>query len=351
MSDPSSILLIRPSALGDVCRSVPLVASLRRAFPRASIDWLVHASFVDAVRHHPDVRSAIPFRRSALGKRWVFSARGRAVFRDLVRSIREPGYGMVIDAQGLGRSGLFAWLTGAETRIGHADAREFGWLGANRRVRVPSGVRHSVDRMLGLLEGAGVEPVRDMRLYTCDDDRAAVRRLVGSTRYAVVAPTSRWAGKRWPEERFDRVISALLEQEAIDRVAIVASAGERDQCARLASRAADDERIVDLVGATSVGGLMAVIEGARFVLANDSAPLHMAVGFDRPLVALFGPTRIEEVGPYARANDVLQHAPPAPGISHKDEAAGLAMMRAIQTGDVIEACASRIAQPVPGGAA
>ena len=350
MSDPRSILLIRPSALGDVCRTVPLVASLNASFPDADVDWLVHSSFVDAVRHHPGVRRAIPFRRSALGKRWPLSNRGRAVFFELVQSLREPKYDLVVDAQGLGRSGLFTRLTGARRRIGHADAREFGWLGANERIRVDRSITHTVDRMLALLDGAGIPPVHDMRLYTCDDDRALVRRLVGSVRYAVVAPTSRWAGKRWPEERFERVIDALLDAPSIDRVVIVASAGERDQCARLCARATDDERVVDLVGKTSVGGLMAVIEGARFVLANDSAPLHMAVGFDRPLVALFGPTHIDEVGPYRRESDVLQSAPPAPGITHKDDEAGRAMMAQISTEQVVEACLERLEAHAPEAA-
>ncbi|GAB4555992.1 MAG: lipopolysaccharide heptosyltransferase I [Phycisphaerales bacterium] len=343
-----SILLIRPSALGDVCRTVPVVTSLRTAFPEASIDWLVHEAFVDAVRHHPDVRGVISFRRGALGKRWLFTATGRAVFRGLVRSLREPGYDLVIDAQGLGRSGLFAYLTGAPRRVGFADARELGWLGVNERIRVAPDVTHSVDRMLALLAGAGIEPVPDMRLYTSSEHRDRAASLVETDRYAVIAPTSRWAGKRWPEDRFERVVEALLDADAVDRVAIVASGSERQQCTHLIEHARHNERVVDLVGSTSVGVLMALIQSAAFVLANDSAPLHMAVGFDRPLVALFGPTRIERVGPYGRGHDVLQSAAPAKGVSHKDEAAGRAMMEAITTNAVIEACLTRLNAPAKG---
>lgn len=340
MDTPRSILLIRPSALGDVCRSVPVLASLRASFPEASIDWFVHEAFADAVRHHPDLRAVVPFPRGRLGKRWVWSSRGRALFREVLGSLRTPKYDLVVDAQGLGRSGFFSAVTGAPRRVGFADARELGWLGYSERVRVPSGVRHSVARMLALLDGAGIEPVPDMRLHTSIEDRARAHELVGAQRYAVVAPTSRWAGKRWAEKRFIRVVQALLGE--VERVVIVAAPSEREQCPELFAAAQRDERLVDLVGRTSIGELMAVIERASLVLANDSAPLHMAVGFDRPLVALFGPTRIDEVGPYRRDDDVLQACEPNPGVSHKHDDTGRALMDRISVEDVIGACSARL---------
>ena len=40
---PKRILFIRPSALGDVCRSVPVIASIHAKWPNASIDWLIQS--------------------------------------------------------------------------------------------------------------------------------------------------------------------------------------------------------------------------------------------------------------------------------------------------------------------
>lgn len=80
------------------------------------------------------------------------------------------------------------------------------------------------------------------------------------------------------------------------------------------------------------------------MLANDSAALHMGVGFDRPIVGLFGPTRVDLVGPYRRERDVIQARRPAPGQGnlHKDAAAGRTMMEAIGVEDVFRACAERL---------
>ena len=96
--------------------------------------------------------------------------------------------------------------------------------------------------------------------------------------------------------------------------------------------------IVDLVGRTTIGQTMAVIAGADLVIANDSAPLHVAVGFDRPCVALFGPTDPALVGPYHRPETVVRKYEPRPGetINYRDGKLGDELMRLISVDDVLE---------------
>ena len=72
-SVPQRILIIRPSALGDVCRSVPVLCSLRGAFPAARIDWLVQDTFADAVSAHPALSNIVTFERARFG-RWASPA-------------------------------------------------------------------------------------------------------------------------------------------------------------------------------------------------------------------------------------------------------------------------------------
>ncbi len=343
---PDRILIIRPSALGDVCRSVPVLVSLKRAYPDARIDWLVQDAFAPAVSAHPDLNAAIPFQRQAVAvKRW-WRADARKKLHELIGSLRGARYDVVLDCQGLGRSGFFAWATRAPTRVGYANAAEFGWLGVNKRVEV-SREMHTVDRMLSLVESIGVRPVRDMRLYTPPEGQSPPDDRLSGARYAVIAPTSRWEGKRWPADRFAELTDALLASGTVNALAIVGGRHERDQCAPLIARAQSDPRIVDLVGNTSIAQLMGVIERSSLVVANDSAALHMGVGFNRPIVALFGPTRIDRVGPYQHDADVIQPAAPPPGVSHKNTSAGLELMRRITPKQVIEAALSRLAEPAP----
>jgi heptosyltransferase I len=332
---PRRILIIRPSALGDVCRSVPLLVSLQRHFPHAAIDWLVQDTFAPAIAHHPDLHRVVPFPRRELA-RW-YTPSGLPAFRRFLAELREPHYDLVIDAQALARSGFFARATRAPIRIGPADARELGWLFYTHRVPIPASTTHTVDRMLALLAPLNVPPIHDLTLYPDPAELAHVDadpRLAGR-RFAVLAPTSRWPGKRWPADRFAAAAQHLLTHSRFDAVALVGAQNERDQCAPLLDLAARDPRIIDLVGRTTIPALLATIARASFVLANDSAALHMAVGLNRPLLALFGPTDTTKVGPYRRDAEVLQQLLPSDRFNHKDEPLGRAMMARLTTDHVL----------------
>ena len=331
MDKPERILIIRPSALGDVCRSVPLAAAIKKNRPSAEIHWLVNAPFTAVLEAHPAIARVIPFDRKALGKQ---SRRlNLAPIVGFLRSLRAQKYDIVIDAQGLARSGLFAFASGAPIRVGHADARELGWLGLNRRV-APTPGEHTVDRMMSLLAPLGItEPEPDMRLFARETDQAwrdAQPEL--SEPYLVFAPTSLWPGKRWPIERFTQLARQLISMG--QRIAVIGAPGEEPQCEPLLALKTEGLPVINLVGKTSVGQMLAVIEKARIILANDSAALHMAVGFDRPIVGLFGPTRTGLVGPYRQDNNVLQHVSASDRLDHKDTDLGLKLMSRITTDEV-----------------
>lgn len=318
-----------------------MLVSLRERYPVARIDWLVQTSFVPAIAHHPALNEAIPFPRERMPVGSLWRTGPRRLLTELLSRLRSAQYDLVLDCQGLGRSGLFAWWTRAPRRVGYANSGELGWLGLTDRVEVPR-ERHTVDRMLALVEAIGLTPIRDMRLYTSEADRVAVDPRLRGTRYALFAPTSRWEGKRWPAERFAGVARAILADELVDRVALVGAAKERDQCAPLLHLAREDDRVVDLIGATTVGTLMAAVEASALVVANDSAALHMGVGFDRPLVGLFGPTRTDLVGPYRRQDDVISSGPPPGRNRHKDAGFGRSAMEQIPVERVLDAVRTRL---------
>jgi heptosyltransferase I len=310
VESPRRILIVRPSALGDVARTVPALVSLRRAFPRAQIDWLVNEAFSDAIAHHPDLNEVAPFPRGELARFGLSPRATRAGLR-YFRDLRRRGYDTVYDLQGLGRSGWLTWVTRAPRRIGPTDARELGWLGYNRRIAIGAHCVHTVDRMLTVIEGDGVPPVRDMRLYPPPTDQQWATDWLGREKvsgpYVVLAPTAAWESKRWPADRFEALASHLAG--TFDAAIIVGTLSERPQLsALLADKRERSPRRIDLVGQTGIGRLMAVIERAALVVANDSAALHLAVGLGRRCIGLYGPTDPAKVGPYRYGAGVLAGA-------------------------------------------
>lgn len=346
---------MRPSALGDVCRSVPLLVSLRRAYPGARIDWLVQRGFQGAVEAHPDLAAhgggVVLFDRRRYGK-WS-SLAAQAELLAWLKVLRSARYDLVIDAQGLLRSGLITRATGAPMRVGFAAAREGASFAYTHRVPAPGGA-HAVDQMLALLGPLNVTPVRDLRLYANAGERSAAAEQTGGAEggpYAVLAPTSRWPSKQWPDDRYAAVAAQLLGPLGFKRVVVVGASGEERQVPALCAWIEREPRAVNLIGRTSVPRLMAVVEGCSLLIGSDSAAVHMAVGFDRPCVALYGPTDVARVGP-ARGGTttakavVVQKVRPGEPIDfggHKGSEPGRTYMSRITTGDVIDAacCATR----------
>lgn len=298
---PHRVLIIRPSALGDVARTVPCLVSLRRAYPDATIDWLVASAFVDAVRAHPMLDGVVAFDR-----------KDKKAFVPLLRRLRAAEYDLVFDLQGLARSGLLAWASRAPVRVGYANARELGWLGVNQRHDIDP-TRHAADRMLALLEAAGVPRVEDYRLAVPPEDDGFAREYVNQTntlrsdvldrpslsgRYVCLAPTAQWGCKCWPIERYADVATRLLAGDHAAAVVVVSAPHEyRRVRDAMSARVADEVEDRLWCPATTVGQMMSVIRDAALLVGNDSAPLHLAVGLDTPTVSLFGPTDPALVGP------------------------------------------------------
>ena len=313
------LLIIRPSALGDVARTAACLVSLRAAFPGAKLEWLVDRRFADAVRAHPALDGVVAFDR-----------RSKASVLPLLRRLRAADYQIVFDLQGLARSGLFAWATRAPRRVGFADARELGWLGLNQRHRVDP-TRHAADRMLALLEAAGVPRVEDYTLHVPPEARGFGRAMIEhhnrrgtgvhavlstanhrleacatdsewDEHYVCVAPTAQWGCKCWPAERYVEVAQRLLEQGrqegGVSWLAVLAAPNERERVVEAWTAALPAELLGRVAfPSTSVGQMMDLIAGSRLLVGNDSAPLHLAVGLDTPTVSLFGPTDPARVGP------------------------------------------------------
>lgn len=339
MPTPTSILIIRPSALGDIVRSVPVLTALRRAYPDARIDWLVRDTYTQSVSAHPALSNAVAFPRVRMGGELK---RGRTkALRSFIKTLRRAKYDTVLDCQGLFRTGFFSFASGARTRIGYKDASELSWLFHTIRVEAPV-TMHTVDRALTLAQAAGAdigEP--DMSLHAPDDARSQTI-IEYPDRYAVIAPTSAWGAKCWPIDRFAALAKHLAEHPRLDRVIVVGGPGERLHCAPLLELAERHPKITDRVGSTSIGMLMALVERAQLVVANDSAPLHMGVGFNRPLVALFGPTDPERACPYGRTHDVIQHVEDGDEFYFRD-ARSAGMIKRITLDEVVAACDARLA--------
>jgi lipopolysaccharide heptosyltransferase I len=298
-SPPGRILIIKPSAIGDVVHTLPILNLIRRRWPQAHVAWLVTPTCAGLLDGHPQVDEVIRFERGRFAAGWRSPAAAAGLFR-FARGLRDRRFDLVIDLQGLFRSGWLAMQTRAPVRAGFANAREFAPLFYTHRVPVADGEQHAIDRYLTVAEalGCGRAPV-EFRFATDDADRQAVAtRLPGAEPYAVLLPGTNWATKRWPVEHFAATVRPLRERFGLRSVA---AGGPGDT-----ALAAQMPGVLDLTGRTNLRQLVALLERAAVVIANDSGPMHIASALGRPLVTPYGPTSPVRTGPYRRLDTVIR---------------------------------------------
>ena len=303
MSDFQRILLIKPSSLGDIVHTLPVVAALKQHWPAAHLTWCVKRQWAEVVERVEGVDRVWPIDFTVRG--WTGS----------VPALRRQRFDLVLDLQGLLRSAALAWPTGCPTRVGFANGREGSPWFYSRRVAVPTPEMHAVDRYLLMVAalGAAVQGRPQFRFRLPSQDYLAVGEVLRRKGVNVDAPwvamnvSARWPTKRWPVESF-AAVAAQLSREGVGPIVVIGGPDERresEQVKRLA-----DCPMIDLTGETTLGLLPALLSKASLLITNDSGPMHVAAAVGTPVVSLFGPTSALRTGPYGEGHAVLTHEIP-----------------------------------------
>ncbi len=298
-SAPKRILLIKPSALGDIVHSLPVLTALRQRFPQAHLAWVVNRAYAPLLQGHPDLDEIIPFDRNVLRRNWLA---GSLAYVDFLRALRSQRFDLVLDLQCLLRTGLMALATGARCRIGLRSAREGAHLCYTHLIedRREQDSAHAVDRYWRIVQALGVASARRaFRLPIHADARAwAQQQLRDYPRpWVMVGVGSRWRTKRWPPEFFGELVRRA--QAEFGGTAVFVGAAEEAELARTAAAGLAGP-VCPLAGATTLPQLVALLAAADVMLANDTGPLHLAVALGRPVVAPYTCTLIRATGPYGQ---------------------------------------------------
>lgn len=295
--DPKNILIIKPSSLGDVITAVPVLRALKRRFPQAKITWLIAKSCLDVIENDPDLDDIIVFDRKALGK-WSSPKAWAGIFA-LKRKIRKSNFDLVLDYQGLLRSGFFTSWSGAKNRIGFANAREGATLFYTQKVVTDE--IHTVDRNAELTEfvGAPVSP-DDMKLFVNEASREFTQNFINDNNladsgYFVCVPPTRWVTKLYPTRYWRKVTAELSRHKP---VVLLGSPSEYEIALCEAVAQNQSGPVINLAGKTTLKQLVGVISEASGVICSDSAAQFIAPGTQTPCLSLIGPTKPERTGPF-----------------------------------------------------
>lgn len=285
------ILIIRLSAIGDIVMASCLAQGIRQQYPDATISWVVQAGYEGLLQANPYVDEVIVWPR----KEWqlLWSKRKFVVlFREIrtfFRGLRQRGFTLAIDAQGLLKSGMFAFLSGAETRIG-LDSREGSARLMTQVLHSPQSCNMGSEYRF-LLEEIGAETrTARMDVAVTGDDRTAssavLRQHSVNRPFVVFCPFSTRDQKSWTAAHWLQLAKAVDEQLACDCV-ILGSSTDTE----IARTMAIGKNMFDLTGKTNLRQAAALIKQAKALVGVDTGLTHIGVVSEIPTVALFGSTR------------------------------------------------------------
>jgi lipopolysaccharide heptosyltransferase I len=315
-TDYKNVLIIKPSALGDIVHALPVLPALRAALPDARITWLVRKEFAPLLECVDGLDKILLFDRQLLAHWYRRPAAFRAL-RDFRRTLKNSRYDLVLDLQGLLRTALFGWMTDCPRRIGMADSREFAGLFYTRKVPPPESSVHVLDYYHALLKDAGIDaaPAAETLFKVPAEAAAAVRQKLAQAGagqgYFVLIPGSAHTSKCWPAERFAKMAEDLHHRF---RAAVVMVGTQQDKPQARAIGAQCRTPLIDLTAKTPLVELVALLQQAAGVVSNDTGPGYIAAAAGAPTVIIYGQVNPQRLAPYGRPEYVAAIEPDRRGI-------------------------------------
>ncbi len=275
------LLALQLKRIGDLILTTPALAAIRAAHPDAHITLAVHSSSASLLPAIPHIDAGIVFGPGRGWTPWQQTLTGN--------------FDHVLDFTGTDRSAAAAVMSRSRRRV------TFEWVRKNRvramayKTFVPSSVRenHTVDHYLHLAQAIPgvVEPPAWASLSLPPDALAAADRLLAekgiSEPFVLVHPGTARAEKYWLPERWAAVVAHIRDVYGLK---VVVTGGHDPFEQEHISRIGTLPGMHPLVGCLDLLSLAALVQKARLVLSCDTAVVHLAAAFQRPQIALFGPT-------------------------------------------------------------
>lgn len=287
---PHSICLLRLSALGDVTHVLPLVRTLRQAWPDVALTWVIGKGEQKLLEGLPGVEFLIYDKKTGL-----------AGMRALKREFRGRRFDALLQMQVAARANLLSAFLPAQRRIGYDKSRskDLHGLFINERIPDRPGI-HVLDAIGSFCEPLGLQQTKVVWEMPVPDDArewAHSQWPDDGVPTLAISPCSSHALRNWRAERY-----AAVADHAVARGWRVVLLGGRSALERDTSDAilaAMTAPALDLVGKDTLKQLPALLERADLLMTPDSGPMHIANAMGTKVLGLHAASNPRRSGPYS----------------------------------------------------
>jgi len=279
------ILIRGTNWIGDAVMTLPAVASVRAAYPRAHLAILAKPPVDDIYRMFSAADEIIPYENKFDNPLGVFR---------LAWQLRRKKFDAAILLQNAIEAAIIARTAGISVRAGYnSDGRGFLLTHAVRR-RAEIFKVHQIDYYLEMVKALGCANVdRAMHLETRISPAIAKdvlrKYLPDNSRCLIgIAPGATYGpAKRWLTERF-AAAGDCLGRDLNAQVVLFGGKADWETAEQVRKQA--HTGMINLAGLASLTESVYLISQCRLFLSNDSGLMHVAGALNIPTVAVFGST-------------------------------------------------------------
>ena len=315
MKEYKNIALVKLSAIGDVVHALPVASALRKRYPHSHLTWIVEGKSREIVDGNPDLDEVIVFEKARWVKEFPYPHRTFPVLWEIFRfsrQLRKANFDLVIDLQGLIKSGVLTWLAGTGTRIGFsvdycresANARF-----TNYHITPAKEDVHIIDQCLSLVRELETDTQhKQFKIHVPEKDRKYIEKFLEKKGVSkadfllLINPGAAWETKQWGVENY----AQLADQVISDLGLMVIFLWGPSELTLVKSIQKKMRQPAIRACPTTLKQSMALMQQAHLFVSGDTGPLHIAAALNIPCVGIYGPSSPERNGPYGKIHRVVQ---------------------------------------------
>lgn len=301
------VLIIKTSSLGDVIHALPVVDYLQQVSAGIEIDWVVEEAFLPILEHNPHL-AQIHIVRTKKWRKAPFSVTTRNDLKALYSVLRARSYDMVFDIQGNLKSGLIAWLSGTEKRIGFSRdvlQEKVNSFFTNRKIPFRAIDKNVTDRYLRVVSVLFGRDYREMELIgsieSSPEDEAAADKFMASLPDGLVfvfQVGTTWDTKLWYPEGWSRLAGRIVARYPGSTILINwGNPDEKALAEQIAGEVGDSVRLLPWL---RIKELIPILRRVDLVIGGDTGPVYLAAAVGTPTVSYY---RATSAATYAPSGD------------------------------------------------
>ena len=301
-TQPKNICVLRLSAIGDICHTLPVIRAIQSQWPETKITWIIGKVEYNLIKDIPNINFIIFDKKN-----------GFKEYLKIRSQLNHIKFDVLLHMQMSLRASLISLMIKANVKVGfdRQRAKDGQWLFTNKKINHVS-QQHVMDSLFGFSETLGIKnKLTSWDIPIADKEHNSAKKLLGNiSNYIIISPCSSKAYRNWNSQGYASIADYIKEKYALD---VVLTGGNSDIEKEYGRKIIDSSNHahLNLISLTNLKELLSIIEGASFMVSPDSGPAHMATAMNTPVIGLYATTNPDRARPYLSANWVVNRYPDA----------------------------------------